>query len=116
MKSFRFSRGLGNIAYLKLNSTEGSTRELKLFGTSFGADISTSGEVVFTTSLVGYPESMTDPSYRGQILVFTQPLIGNYGVPSLDLDRFGLSRFESEGIQVRGIVVSDYSADVSYLS
>ena len=52
-------------------------------GYSFGADKSISGEAVFTTSLVGYPESMTDPSYRGQILVFTQPLIGNYGVPSM---------------------------------
>lgn len=51
-------------------------------GISFGANKSVAGEAVFTTSLVGYPESMTDPSYRGQILVFTQPLIGNYGVPS----------------------------------
>jgi hypothetical protein len=49
-------------------------------GTSFGADISVSGEAVFTTSVVGYPESMTDPSYRGQILVFTQPLIGMFSL------------------------------------
>lgn len=49
-------------------------------GTSFGADVNVSGEAVFTTSVVGYPESMTDPSYRGQILVFTQPLIGMFFV------------------------------------
>jgi len=64
--------------------------------------------LVFTTSLVGYPESMTDPSYRGQILVFTQPLIGNYGVPSSTRDEFGLLRhFESPNIQAAGIVVAD---------
>ena len=49
---------------------------------SFGADKSISGEMVFQTGMVGYPESITDPSYRGQILVITCPLIGNYGVPS----------------------------------
>ena len=47
-------------------------------GRSFGAKSNVSGEAVFTTSLVGYPESLTDPSYRGQILCFSQPLIGNY--------------------------------------
>ncbi|KAJ3328437.1 Multifunctional pyrimidine synthesis protein CAD [Blyttiomyces sp. JEL0837] len=89
-------------------------------GTSFGApiqDAKFSGEVVFTTSLVGYPESMTDPSYRGQILVFTQPLIGNYGVPSEHAkDKFGLlEHFEADnGIQVRGIVVNDYAAKYSH--
>ncbi len=58
------------------------TRDGPVFhGTAFGANSNISGEAVFTTSLVGCPESMTDPSYRGQILVFTQPLIGNYGVP-----------------------------------
>ncbi|KAJ3071485.1 Multifunctional pyrimidine synthesis protein CAD [Podochytrium sp. JEL0797] len=87
-------------------------------GVSFGAPISgkISGEVVFTTSLVGYTESMTDPSYTGQILVFTQPLIGNYGVPSdAARDAFGLSRFfESNRIQVRAIVVNDYAAKHSH--
>lgn len=85
-------------------------------GHSFGADKSVSGEAVFTTSLVGYPESMTDPSYRGQILVFTQPLIGNYGVPSMDVrDEYGLLRyFESSHIQVAGIVVADYAAQYSH--
>lgn len=62
------------------------------------------GEVVFTTGMVGYPESLTDPSFRGQILVFTYPLLGNYGIPDpRAVDRFGLPRFlESREIQVRG--------------
>ncbi|KAJ3407087.1 Multifunctional pyrimidine synthesis protein CAD [Chytriomyces hyalinus] len=87
-------------------------------GTSFGCPNtdSISGEVVFTTSLVGYTESMTDPSYTGQILVFTQPLIGNYGVPSSEArDPFGLHRyFESNAIQCRGIIVNDYAAKYSH--
>jgi len=84
-------------------------------GTSFGAPISTSGEAVFTTSMVGYPESMTDPSYRGQILTFTHPLVGNYGVPGLFKDQFGLlAYFESDRIQVEGIVVSDYATKYSH--
>ncbi|CAG8720903.1 1806_t:CDS:2, partial [Acaulospora morrowiae] len=84
-------------------------------GTSFGSQRSVSGEAVFTTSLVGYPESMTDPSYRGQILVFTQPLIGNYGVPGLFRDQYGLSKyFESDRIQCEGIVVNDYATRYSH--
>lgn len=84
-------------------------------GTSFGAQTSSFGEAVFTTSLVGYPESMTDPSYRGQILVFTQPLIGNYGVPSQEKDQFGLLKyFESNKIQCQGIVVNDYATQYSH--
>ncbi|KAI8967451.1 small subunit of carbamoyl-phosphate synthase [Mycotypha africana] len=84
-------------------------------GTSFGAPISTFGEAVFTTSVVGYPESMTDPSYTGQILVFTQPLIGNYGVPGQETDEFGLYKyFESGTIQVQGIVVNDYATEYSH--
>ncbi|KAL6942193.1 Multifunctional pyrimidine synthesis protein CAD [Hanseniaspora vineae] len=75
-----------------------------------------SGEVVFTTSLVGYPESMSDPSYKGQILVFTQPLIGNYGVPSdSEKDEFNLLKFmESPHLQCKGIVVSDYAWQYSH--
>lgn len=78
-------------------------------GKSFGANTNISGEAVFTTGMVGYPESMTDPSYRGQILVFTQPLIGNYGVPSGESrDEFNLLKyFESPHIQCKGIVVSN---------
>lgn len=86
--------------------------------TSFGAELTKSpitGEVVFTTALVGYPESMTDPSYRNQILVFTQPLIGNYGVPSKQLDEFGLLKhFESDKIQVKGIIVNNYATTYSH--
>lgn len=84
-------------------------------GKSFGAKSNVSGEAVFTTSLVGYPESMTDPSYRGQILVFTQPLIGNYGVPSAARDEHGLlTAFESPNIQASGIVVADYATNYSH--
>ena len=84
-------------------------------GKSFGAKSNISGEAVFTTSLVGYPESMTDPSYRGQILVFTQPLIGNYGVPSSARDEHGLLRyFESPHLQAAGIVVQDCAMQHSH--
>ena len=84
-------------------------------GKSFGAKLNISGEAVFTTSLVGYPESMTDPSYRGQILVFTQPLIGNYGVPSNARDANGLLKyFESPHIQTVGIVVADAALRYSH--
>ncbi|KXS09734.1 small subunit of carbamoyl phosphate synthase [Gonapodya prolifera JEL478] len=85
--------------------------------TSFGAPITkpVTGEVVFTTSLVGYNESLTDPSYRGQILVFTQPLIGNYGVPDHTLDQFGLfENFESGNIQASAVVVNDYALKYSH--
>lgn len=100
-------------------STERATFTIKngpiFTGKSFGAKTNISGEAVFTTSLVGYPESMTDPSYRGQILVFTQPLIGNYGVPSAARDEHGLLRyFESPNIQASGIVVQDYALKHSH--
>ncbi len=85
-------------------------------GYSFGANKNISGEAVFTTSLVGYPESMTDPSYKGQILVFTQPLIGNYGVPSGEArDEFNLLKyFESPHAQCIGIVVADVALKYSH--
>ncbi|KAA6411250.1 MAG: Carbamoyl-phosphate synthase arginine-specific small chain [Lasallia pustulata] len=84
-------------------------------GKSFGAKSNISGEAVFTTSLVGYPESLTDPSYRGQILVFTQPLIGNYGVPSSARDENGLLKyFESPNIQAVGVVVADVAEQYSH--
>ncbi|KAG0668255.1 Multifunctional pyrimidine synthesis protein CAD [Maudiozyma exigua] len=85
-------------------------------GISFGAEKSIAGEAVFTTSLVGYPESMTDPSYRGQILVFTQPLIGNYGVPDCTArDQFNLLKyFESPHAHVIGIVVAEYAYKYSH--
>lgn len=84
-------------------------------GESFGAAVDSSGEVVFSTGMVGYPESMTDPSFRGQILVCTYPLIGNYGVPSEGLNAWGFSdQLESENIQVNGLVVLQVSEDYSH--
>lgn len=73
----------------------------EFIGESFGASASIAGEVVFATGMVGYPESLTDPSYKGQILIFTYPLIGNYGVPESTF-------WESDNIQLAGLVVSDY--------
>lgn len=83
-------------------------------GFSFGANRSVAGEVVFNTSMVGYPESLTDPSYKGQILVLTYPLIGNYGVPGDEREN-GLSKwFESDRIQIDGLIVSEYSFEYSH--
>ena len=82
-------------------------------GWSFGYEANVFGEVVFNTAMTGYPESLTDPSYAGQILVATYPLIGNYGVP--DTGGEPLPRFmESERIHVKGLVVADYSERYSH--
>jgi len=81
----------------------------KFEGESFGADLSVAGEVVFNTGMVGYPESLTDPSYCGQILVLTYPLIGNWGVPDQ-------KNWESDKIQIAGLVISDYSDYPSHYS
>src|SRR3989339_1547621 len=83
-------------------------------GFSFGAVHSTSGEAVFSTGMVGYPESLTDPSYKGQILVLTYPLIGNYGVPAKNIENNLLRNFESDKIQVQALVISDYSFEYSH--
>ena len=83
-------------------------------GYSFGFSSSTSGEVVFNTGMVGYPESLTDPSYSGQILCLTYPLIGNYGVPEKILENGVIQNFESHKIQVKGLVVQDYSEVYSH--
>ena len=84
-------------------------------GWSFGYEKETTGEVVFNTAMTGYPESLTDPSYAGQILVTTYPLIGNYGVPSTNIGDDGLPLFlESERIHVKGLVVADYSEHYSH--
>lgn len=77
-------------------------------GICFGAEVEALGEVVFNTGMVGYPESFTDPSYRGQILTLTYPLIGNYGVPA-DLERELSHAYESARIHLRGLIVSEYS-------
>ena len=82
-------------------------------GWSFGAEVNMVGEVVFNTAMSGYPESLTDPSYAGQILTFTYPLIGNYGVP--DTGGKPLPTFmESDKIHVKGLVVADYSQEYSH--
>ena len=85
------------------------------YGSSFAAEKSVAGEVVFSTGMVGYPESFTDPSYNGQILCLTYPLIGNYGVPSDEKDVFGIPKhFESDKIHIQGLVISDYSFEYSH--
>jgi carbamoyl-phosphate synthase small subunit len=83
-------------------------------GSLFGYPKNTNGEVVFNTGMVGYPETMTDPSYRGQILVCTYPLIGNYGVPDYERENGLLKYFESEDIHCRALVISDYSHNYSH--
>ncbi len=83
-------------------------------GKSFGYEKSIAGEVVFYTAMTGYPESLTDPSYTGQILVSTYPLIGNYGVPS-DLEKEGIHEYyESKKVHVSGLIISDYSEEYSH--
>jgi carbamoyl-phosphate synthase / aspartate carbamoyltransferase len=84
-------------------------------GTSFGAHRSAAGELVFQTGMVGYPESITDPSYRGQILVIAFPLVGNYGVPSRE-DKNAIlkdipAHFESSEIHIAGLIVASYSGE-----
>lgn len=85
-------------------------------GIGFGADKTSFGEVVFNTGMVGYPESLTDPSYYGQILVQTWPLVGSYGVPSREIrDEFGLPlHYESRRIQVKGYVISELQRSPSH--
>ena len=84
-------------------------------GWSFGHDQGTAGEVVFNTAMMGYPESLTDPSYAGQILVTTFPLIGNYGVPDTGMGADGLPTFmESDRIHPKALVVADYSEQYSH--
>ncbi len=85
-----------------------------LHGKSFGYETQVSGEVVFNTAMVGYPESLTDPSYSGQILTVTYPLVGNYGVPDESINNRLSVFFESEKIQVTGLVISDYSFQYSH--
>lgn len=84
-------------------------------GWSFGYDADTVGEVVFNTAMTGYPESLTDPSYAGQILVTTYPLVGNYGVPDTGVGHNGLPLFlESSRIHVKALVAADYSERYSH--
>jgi carbamoyl-phosphate synthase small subunit len=89
-----------------------------IYGNGFGAATEVFGEVVFNTGMVGYPESLTDPSYYGQILVQTYPLIGNYGIPSYSItDNFGIPlNFESDKIQVKGYAIHSLSENPSHWS
>lgn len=89
--------------------------ETEFHGTSFGYEKPVAGEVVFNTAMMGYPESLTDPSYAGQLMTLTFPLVGNYGVPPFTFEENGLPTFmESEKIHVRAIIVSDYSREFSH--
>lgn len=94
-----------------LELQDGSTYQ----GYSFGAQKSIAGELVFQTGMVGYPESVTDPSYEGQILVITFPLVGNYGVPSHEsLDELLgdlPAHFESSRIHIAGLVTASYCGE-----
>lgn len=84
-------------------------------GKSFGYDAPVAGEVVFNTAMMGYPESLTDPSYAGQLMTLTYPLVGNYGVPQFSFEKNGLPTFmESNRIYASAIIVSDYSEQYSH--
>ena len=99
---------------MKLKATLRLENGMEFHGWSFGCAQSVSGEVVFNTSMVGYPEQLTDPTYSGQILCLTYPLIGNYGVPAEELMAECLSaKLESERIHPKGLVVFDYCEDYS---
>ena len=99
--------GGGSLQKAKLVLEDGTSYE----GFHFGAKRSVSGEVVFNTGMTGYPETLTDPSYKGQILVLTYPLIGNYGVPvdKRDIDTGLLDYFESDTVHISGLIIVDYS-------
>ncbi len=105
MKSNRYRKA-------KLILKDGTSFE----GFSFGYEASLAGEIVFNTAMTGYPESLTDPSYRGQILVLTYPSIGNYGVPGKMTDNDMLLHFESERVHVSALIISDYSEKHSHWS
>lgn len=84
-------------------------------GKSFGYEAPVAGEVVFNTAMMGYPESLTDPSYTGQLLTMTYPLVGNYGVPAFSMEENGLPTFmESDKIYASAIIVSNYSEQNSH--
>ena len=87
----------------------------RFHGTSFGYESPIAGEVVFNTAMTGYPESLTDPSYAGQLMALTYPLVGNYGVPTFTMEDNGLATFmESDKIYASAIIVSDYSENYSH--
>ncbi len=112
---FLFSCNIqGGIFFSKYSEVRGVLEledGMEFQGELFGHIGESDGEVVFNTGMVGYVESLTDPSYRGQILTFTYPLIGNYGVPSKKE-----GRFESDHVQVRGVVVTENVKEHSHWS
>jgi carbamoyl-phosphate synthase small subunit len=96
---------------VKLVLQNGRTME----GWNFGYDCPCDGEVVFSTAMVGYTESLTDPSYSGQILCITYPILGNYGISPMENDAHQLLKgFESEKIHIRGLIVTDYCEEYSH--
>jgi carbamoyl-phosphate synthase small subunit len=94
----------------KLTLEDGSV----FLGKSFGSEKPAAGEVVFYTAMTGYPESLTDPSYTGQILVSTYPMIGNYGVPFSEKENGIHKFFESHKVHISGLIISDYSYEFSH--
>jgi len=100
---------------MKKNVTLVLSDGTQFHGKSFGYEAPVAGEVVFNTSMMGYPESLTDASYAGQLLTLTFPLVGNYGVPPFSFDEDGLPRFmEGDKIYVSALIVSDYSEYYSH--
>ena len=96
---------------VKLVLQNGRTME----GWGFGYDGPCDGEVVFSTAMVGYTESLTDPSYSGQILCITYPILGNYGISRMENDNHQLLKgFESEKVHIRGLIVTDYCEEYSH--
>ena len=83
-------------------------------GSGFGASRQVSGEVVFSTSMVGYPDALTDASYNGQILALTYPLVGNYGVPLKESENGILKYFESDNIKVTGLILHELCRNPSH--
>jgi carbamoyl-phosphate synthase small subunit len=86
----------------------------EFYGYAFGFPKSVSGEVVFNTAMTGYPESLTDPSYKGQILALTYPIIGNYGVPGNLTEDSMYKFFESYALHITGLIISDYTHEYSH--
>lgn len=95
---------------IKLTLEDGSV----FAGKSFGYEGSIAGEVVFNTAMTGYPESLTDPSYKGQILVLTYPIVGNYGVPRAEEENNLYRFFESDQLHISALIISDYSFEYSH--
>ena len=101
---------MNNTVKVRLTLEDGTV----YLGRSFGAPSSAAGEVVFNTAMTGYPESLTDPSYKGQILCLTYPLVGNYGAPGKSEENDLYNFYESSSIHISGLIVSDYSFNYSH--